>query len=143
MKEDIFNINHIPYSDFYDIKLKEKKNSSLNFLELLTKGLELKEYISNNQSVKRVLYITSDGKLYIDPYKNDKINGKLFYKIEAIHTNETQVKFFDNQSNEIWKIIKFPTIYSAEIFCKRYTEIIFEYLSYSTSSKINFRYLKL
>mgnify|MGYP003682154585 CR=1 FL=1 len=143
MKEDILHINHISYNDFYDIKLKERKNSSLNFLELLTKGLELKEYISDHRYANIVLYIASDGKLYIDPYKGTKINGKLFYKIEAIHASGTQIKFFDNQSNEIWKIIKFPSIYSTETFCKYYTKIVEEYLSYSTSSKINFKYLKL
>ena len=61
------------------------------------------------------------------------------YIIEVLVMN----KFFDNQSNEIWKIIKFPSIYSTETFCKYYTKIVEEYLSYSTSSKINFKYLKL
>ena len=121
-----------------------KKNAGMySFLNLLSIGLELEECISNS-IVTKILYLSTDGKLYIDSKKNEKKNGKSFYNIDIIYSGcLNKVTLFDKQNNEIWKIIKYPTVYSAVTFSDHYNKIIEEYLSHSTSANVNFKYLRL
>jgi len=122
---------------------KSKKSGLYSFLNLLSTGLELEECISN-YIVTKILYLSPDGTLYIDSNKNEKKNGKTFYNIDIIYTEcLDKVKFFDKQNNEIWKIIKYPTVYSAAKFTNYYNKIVEEYLSHSTSANVNFKYLRL
>tara|TARA_B100001094_G_C18108643_1_gene759835 strand:- start:729 stop:1139 length:411 start_codon:yes stop_codon:yes gene_type:complete len=134
------NVKHIPLNAF--LKIIKKKKLGYKFYSLLLKGMEIEEII-NKKRVFRILFINSRGEICVENEKNSYSKGYKFFDLNIIYKDGYFINLFNIRTNSISKTIIFPTLKSAEIFSKKFNNLVEDYLSYNTEVKVDYRYFKL
>lgn len=130
---DVFNKN---------VKKYENNSHLLPFIELLVKGIEI-DLIEKNSIKKYILHVDLNGSLMIcKEHKNAFHRTLPFNNIECFQ-NDEYVTLFNITNNETFYKLKFNIERSADIFSRKYNELVAEFNNYKKMPSIKKKYIKL
>ena len=113
------------------------KNANIHkFIKLLNRGFEIEVIKYNNKSLN-IFKVNKDGRIHI--IKNNQENNAIVLQFDKLHLwinkMNNRVSIFDTNNNEINCILKFNLSESAEIFTRKYLELLDYYKDFNRTYK--------
>ena len=111
------------------IKKIKDKDQLLPFIELIVQGIEI-DVLQNDQLKSHVIHIDSNGSLMLcKEFKYAHYKIIPFNNLESI-LNRDYVTLFNTTNNETFCKLRFNNCVSAEIFSRKYNELVNNFNKY-------------
>lgn len=124
------------------IKKIKDKDQLLPFIELIVQGIEI-DIIQNDQLKSHVIHIDCNGSLMLcKEFKYAHYKIIPFNNLESI-LNRDYVTLFNTTNNETFCKLRFNTSISAEIFSRKYNELVNNFNKYKKIPNVKKDYMQL
>ena len=124
------------------IKKIKDKDQLLPFIELIVQGIEI-DVLQNDQLKSHVIHIDVNGSLMLcKEFKYAHYKIIPFNNLESI-LNRDYVTLFNTTNNETFCKLRFNNCISAEIFSRKYNELVNNFNKYKKIPNVKKDYMQL